>query len=261
MLVTNDDGVDAPGIIALATALVGAGHEVVVVAPAGDCSGQSAAIGPLDRDRPIPLATIEWSALPGVAVHAIAAPPATAVYAACLGRFGEPFDVVASGINPGANTGHLVLHSGTVGAALTAGGLGVPAMAVSIVHATDAQYEWATAGILAAAALPWVVQPDGGPRVLNLNVPNQPLTAIRGVRDARLAPYGTVWTVDASSLEGHVQLDFRGNDIPPEPGTDRALLLDGYASVTPLQVLERADLHGAAGAMTAALAERARTEH
>lgn len=84
VLVTNDDGVDAPGILALATAFAAAGHDVSVVAPAGDCSGQSAAIGPLDRTTPIPVARVDWPELPDVAVHAIAAPPATAVYAACL---------------------------------------------------------------------------------------------------------------------------------------------------------------------------------
>ena len=106
-----------------------------------------------------------WDELPDVPVLAIERPPATAVYLACLGAFGDRPDVVASGINPGANTGHLVLHSGTVGAALTAAGLGVPALAVSLRWSEDGEYQWDTAGALAVPALEWVARGDGTPRV------------------------------------------------------------------------------------------------
>ena len=123
---TNDDGVESPGIQALAAALAAGGHELLVVAPSGERSGSGAAIGRLHRSGPIACTDVEWPHLPGVAVHAIDSSPAAAVYAGCLGAFGPPPDIVASGVNPGANTGHLVLHSGTVGAALTAAVLGVP---------------------------------------------------------------------------------------------------------------------------------------
>ena len=122
ILVTNDDGVDAPGIKPLAVALAADGHDVVVVAPTSDRSGSGAAIGKLFGTEPPEIVRHVWPELPGVAVHALDAPPATAVLGAALGAFGDPPDLVASGINPGANTGHLVIHSGTVGAALTAAG-------------------------------------------------------------------------------------------------------------------------------------------
>ena len=159
ILVTNDDGVESPGIQALAAALAAAGHDLLVVAPSGERSGSGAAIGRLHRSGPMACTDVEWPHLPGVTVHAIDAPPAAAVYAGLLGAFGPGPDVVASGINPGANTGHLVLHSGTVGAALTAAALGVPALAVSI--AWGETFEWSTAATIGAAAIAWVAAPDG----------------------------------------------------------------------------------------------------
>jgi 5'-nucleotidase len=183
ILVTNDDGVDAPGIRPLAVALSADGHDVVVVAPTGDRSGSGAAIGKLFDVEPPEVVRHEWPELPGVGVHALDAPPATAVLAAALGAFGDPPDLVASGINPGANTGHLVIHSGTVGAALTAAGLDIPGLAVSMPWSTDQEYHWDTAAAFAVAAVDWVAKTDGGvPRVLNLNVPNLPIAEVLGVR-------------------------------------------------------------------------------
>jgi 5'-nucleotidase len=256
ILVTNDDGVESAGIVALTAALVREGHDCMVVAPSSDRSGASAAIGPLHRLGPIPLAEVRWPELPDVRVVAIDQPPATAVYAACLGGFGDPPDLVASGVNPGPNTGHLVLHSGTVGAALTAAGLGVPGIAVSI--AMGATFAWDTAAAIAAACVDWAAAPKGGPRVLNVNVPNCALNEVKGVREAHLAPYGTVWAGSADTADGHVQLEFTGNDVEGDPDTDLALVRAGYAAVTPLEGIARADLRGAATAASAALGTRGR---
>jgi 5'-nucleotidase len=257
ILVTNDDGVDSPGIVALATSLAKTGHEVVVVAPSTDRSGSSAAVGTLHRLEPMAVTPVEWPGLPDLRVLTVDTPPGMIVYAGCLGGFGESPDVVVSGINPGANTGHLVLHSGTVGAALTAAGLGVPGLAVSIGFGRgpnaltgDPEWCWETAATLAVGALDWVVDPEGGPRVLNLNAPNRPLSEVRGVREATLAPYGTVWAASADSGSGDLLLEFKGNDVEPDPDTDLALVRNGYASVTPLVAMSRAPVDGAAAAIT-----------
>lgn len=254
ILVTNDDGVDSPGLLALAAALDAAGHDVLVVAPAGDRSGASAAIGPLHRAGPIPVVAHSWPQLAHVRVMAIDTPPATAVYGALLGGFGEPPELVVAGINPGANTGHLVLHSGTVGAALTAVGLGVPGLAVSMARSETDEYEWATASTLAVAAVPWTADLANGPRVLNLNVPNCPLADLRGVREATLSVYGEVWVASADASSGDLRLEFKGSARDPAPGSDVALVRDGYASVTPLLGIERASGSGAAEAITSRLA-------
>jgi 5'-nucleotidase len=261
ILVTNDDGVESPGIVALAKALAETEHDVQVVAPSTERSGSSAAVGTLHRLEPMAVTPVSWPELPSVPVLMVDAPPAMIVYAGCLGGFGAAPDLVASGINPGANTGHLVLHSGTVGAALTAAGLGVPGLAVSIgfgrdrnVLRTDPTWHWETAATLAVGALRWVVDPDGGPRVLNLNAPNRPLSEVRGVREATLAPYGTVWAASADSGSGDLLLEFKGNDIEPDPDSDLGLVRAGYASVTPLLAMSRAPVDGAADAITRAVA-------
>jgi 5'-nucleotidase len=248
VLVTNDDGVASPGIVALASALHRAGHRIQVVAPVADLSGAGASIGPLHRSERIPVSEREWPELPGVPVLAIERPPATAVYLACLGAFGERPDVVASGINPGANTGHLVLHSGTVGAALTAAGLGISALAVSMRWDEHAHYHWETASTLAVPALDWVLE-QSGPTVLNLNVPNRPISELRGVRDAALAPYGEFWVASSDLRDGDLRIEFRGKTETPDPGTDEALLLEGYATVTPLLGIVAAPLKGAAASV------------
>lgn len=252
VLVTNDDGVESAGIVALTRALHDAGHDVFVVAPASDLSGAGASIGPLHRSDPIPVAEHHWDDLPDVRVLAIERPPATAVYLACLGAFGERPDVVASGINPGANTGHLILHSGTVGAALTAAGLGVPALAVSMKW-SETGYLWETAAQIAVPALDWVAAGKGTPRLLNLNVPNVALDDVLGVREATLAPYGEFWVASSDIRSGDLRIEFQGPAIQPDEQTDAALVVAGYATVTPLLGIVAAPLKGAAKSVENAL--------
>lgn len=229
VLITNDDGVEAPGLHALATAIAADGHEIVVVAPSGERSGSGAAIGRLHRSGPVAWTEVQWSDLPQASVHSVDLPPAAAVYAGCLGAFGPRPDVVASGVNPGLNYGHLVIHSGTVGAALTAAVLGIPAIAVSI--GWGEQEEWRTAATLASAALPWLGAAAAG-TVVNLNVPNVEPSAVRGVRPARLGGFNEEWS--ASTSPGELVLEYVGHDHEPEPDTDLAIVRTGYAAVTVL---------------------------
>jgi 5'-nucleotidase len=252
ILVTNDDGVDSPGIHALAAAMVADGHDVFVAAPTDDRSGAGASIGRMMSGGPPPVIRTVWDELPDLPVHAIDAPPAMAVFATCLGAFGDLPDLIASGINPGANTGHLVLHSGTVGAALTGAGYGIPAVAVSIDWSVENQYHWDVAARMAAAAAEWAAKPDGDARVLNLNVPNLPLQEIQGVREAEPAPAGEVWVASADVSQGDLKIEITGR-ADPAPGTDVALVHDGWVSVTPLMSIVRGQARGAAAAMVEAL--------
>src|SRR5919106_1774673 len=124
-LVTNDDGIDSAGIGMLARAAADAGLEVTVAAPSWDSSGASASLTAVEEDGRFLVESrtpdgageddhsdAEW--------YAVEAAPAFIVRAGVEGAFGEPPDVVLSGINLGQNTGAAVLHSGTVGAVLTA---------------------------------------------------------------------------------------------------------------------------------------------
>jgi 5'-nucleotidase len=132
VLVTNDDGVGSPGLHALARALVDDGHDVIVVAPDREMSGSAAAIGQVHLGEGIDAERVDLPRLDGVPAYAVSGPPGLCVLTARLGGFGDPPDVVVSGINPGCNTGRAVLHSGTVGAALTAANFGCRGLAVSI---------------------------------------------------------------------------------------------------------------------------------
>jgi 5'-nucleotidase len=236
ILVTNDDGIESVGLRVLAERLAADGHDVFVVAPTSDRSGAGAAIGPLHQSGPMPVVEHDWPAL-GRPAYAIDAPPAAAAYAACLGGFGAPPDIVVSGINPGPNTGHLVLHSGTVGAAMTGAVLGVPGLAVSI--GIGAPVHWASAAEYAAGAVDWVFARADTPLTLNMNVPNAPFAEIKGIREAELARYGSVWAATASGADGHVSIEFAGSETPAAPESDLAVLLDGYVAVTPLACIER----------------------
>lgn len=247
VLVTNDDGVEAPGLLALAEAMADAGHEVRVVAPSGERSGSGAAIGRLHRSGPIACTDVEWPSLPGVPVHALDVPPAAAVYAGFLGTFGPPPDAVVSGVNPGLNYGHLVLHSGTVGAALTAAALGVPGVAVSV--AWSEHPRWATAAAFVPAAVDWACSLTDRARTVNLNVPDLPRSEVRGVREATPAPFLEQWKAEAGP--GEVRLEYVGREHEPPEGSDLALVLDGYVAVSVLDGITPAAPSGAAAAIAA----------
>ena len=229
VLVTNDDGVGAPGLAALAVAAAGLGH-VVVVAPVDDRSGAGAAVAPAWLDDGIRLSKVFVDGL-GPA-YAVEGPPALCVLAGVSGGLGVRPRMVAAGVNRGPNTGLAILHSGTVGAALTAGNLGFPALAVSIDSTAPVHFD--TAAMVASSAIAWLLQAPAG-TVLNVNVPDLPFHQVRGVREAPLARFGTVAATMRTAGQGeaetlHVRLGSGGG--ASEGGTDAALLAAGFVTVT-----------------------------
>lgn len=234
VLVTNDDGVLAPGILPLAIAMVEAGHDVVVAAPLVEASGSGAAVGHLSADAPVAVERVALAGLDGVPTYGVGGPPGLIVLAARLGALGPVPDLVVAGINPGANTGRAVLHSGTVGAALTAANFGLSGLAVSQgTRPVDAQW-WETAAALAGPASRWLAaQPPA--TVLNLNVPNRRLDQLAGIRWAELAPSGTVRvSVDDEPDDTlRVELQLWGDDLPAD--CDAVLVDEGWATLTLLQ--------------------------
>jgi 5'-nucleotidase len=241
VLITNDDGIHAAGLRWLARAALAAGFEVVVAAPDYEASGSSAALTAVYRDRRLAVTPADLGADLPVEAFAVQASPGYVVMLAAIGTFGRRPDLVLSGINRGANTGQVVLHSGTVGAALTAANHGIPAMAVSL-DALPAEYfrsadgdwlHWATASEIACRCVSIVDQlpPD---TVLNINVPNRTLDALAGLRQARLAPFGHVQMAVAEAGEGYVRTTVERSTDRLAPDTDTALLGNGYATVTVL---------------------------
>jgi 5'-nucleotidase len=229
VLVTNDDGIDAPGLHALAREAVGRDLEVTVAAPERQSSGASASIIAGEEEGRI---AMERRALDGIDAPAFAVRggPGLIALIAARGAFGDPFDVVLSGVNHGANVGRAILHSGTVGAALTGGLNGAWGLAVSLdVGMRPEGFAWDSAARTALEVLPFLLSLQPG-SVVNLNVPNSPRH--RGVREAPLAPFGIVQTTLSERDEQHIRLAVEDLPNVPEPGTDAALLADGYATLT-----------------------------
>ena len=247
ILVTNDDGVHAPGLAPLAQALAATGHEVVVVAPEADSSGAGAGVGPVHRRGGVTYERVDLGL--DADVFAIDGLPAMAVIAVCLGGFGGRPDIVVAGINLGLNAGFSVLHSGTVGAALTATHFGLRSMAVSTEHSGDvAAVHWSSAAAIAAGAVGHLAKAPAG-TVLNVNVPNRPPNEIRGIRRAVLATSGTIRSA-VDHDDGYIELVLgrsrEGAATEEEPAadaaqpprdTDVAAVAAGFAALTPLRAV------------------------
>jgi 5'-nucleotidase len=247
VLITNDDGIESPGIVRLAAAARDAGLTVVVAAPIAEASGSSASITAHEEDGRVYVEERQLADLPEVEAYAVAAPPALITLIATRGAFGDPPDLVLSGINRGANTGHAILHSGTVGAALTAAANGRPALAVSLdVGLTPVgPPNWDSPARFVGDLIP-VLSRVEAPVVLNLNAPNVPAGEVRGLRHARLSSFGMVQAnIEVDS--GYVRMAVVDETSLHEPGTDSALLAEGYATVTaisPIFEISRIDLDG-----------------
>ncbi|HJR91473.1 MAG TPA: 5'/3'-nucleotidase SurE [Acidimicrobiia bacterium] len=235
ILITNDDGIGAPGIRILAAALAQV-HDVIVVAPEDESSGSGTGIGYFDPSRGVDVTPVE---LAGVeSAYALAGPPGLAVMSAMLGAFGEVPDLVVSGINAGINTGHSVVHSGTVGAVLTARTFGVAGLAVSL--AVSDPWHWETAARLACACVDWMAGRKDGSSTFNLNVPGTSAEELKGVRWADLDEFGYFRVAIADMPGQRVQFEVGPQEARLDPGSDTALLLQGFATLTPLTTVEPA---------------------
>lgn len=231
VLVSNDDGVDAPGIRILAEGLREAGHEVYVVAPDRDRSGAS---NSLTLDLPIRLKRIDHYTC------SVAGTPTDCVHLALTGMLEFEPNIVVSGINNAANLGDDVIYSGTVSAAMEGRFLGLPAVAVSLVTRNhDAKY-FETA---ARAAVEIVARLKSDPlpanTILNVNVPDLAWSDVRGFEVTRLG--------NRHRAEPCLQqADPRGGTVywigpaGPEqdagPGTDFHAVRAGCISITPIHV-------------------------
>lgn len=233
-LITNDDGIDSPGLHALAGVAADAGLDALIAAPAVDRSGASASLASVQHEGRVVITRHEIGPA-GVDSVAVEAAPAFIVHAAMAGAFGPPPDVVLSGINRGPNTGHSILHSGTVGAAFTASHHGRWGLAVSSQAWDESGIECAVAA--AGRALAWLLQTPAG-TVVNINTPACPAGTLRGLRRARLAAFGAVEAQVHERGEGWVTLTYADVDADHEPDTDAALLAAGFATCTVLRAVQ-----------------------
>jgi 5'-nucleotidase len=233
-LVTNDDGVASEGLGRLARSAVAFGLDVVVAAPLHESSGSSAALAAVQDGQRIVVEDRTLPGLDGVPVFGVDAAPGFIALIATREAFGPAPDIVLSGVNRGLNAGHAVLHSGTVGAAMTARVNGCRAMAVSI--DVGEVVHWDTVEPVLGRTLPLLVELEW-PVVLNVNIPNVPETELLGIRQAALASFGAVQTTISRLGSGSLQIGVADRVSELEPGTDASLVASNFATVTALEPL------------------------
>ncbi|WP_285352686.1 5'/3'-nucleotidase SurE [Pseudomonas sp. ME-P-057] len=228
ILISNDDGVTAPGLAALHGALAGYA-DCVVIAPDQDKSGASSS---LTLDRPLHPHTLDngFISLNGT--------PTDCVHLGLNGLLPDEPDMVVSGINLGANLGDDVLYSGTVAAALEGRFLQRPSFAFSFLSRQVDNL--ATAAHFARLLVEAHERLDLPPRtVLNVNIPNLPLAHVRGIQLTRLGhrtrAAAPVRVVDPRGKAGY-WIAAAGDAEDGGPGTDFHAVMQGYVSITPLQL-------------------------
>jgi 5'-nucleotidase len=228
ILVTNDDGVLAPGIFALATAMRALG-EVEVIAPS---TNQSAGGHKKTLFQDIPTSRAELE--DGTPALAVTGSPADCIALAALGVMEWPVRIVVSGVNRGANMGQDITYSGTVTAALESTINGVPAVAISL-DQRDANdpADYALAAQIAVSVVERVLEKGLPPfTILNLNVPKGAVKGLRltrqGLRIYRdeLEKAGDIYRIGGPEPGGVID----------EEGTDLWAVHNGYASLTPIHL-------------------------
>jgi 5'-nucleotidase len=227
ILVTNDDGIYAPGLQYLSDAMKAIG-EIAVVAPDRNRSGSSSA---LTLDRPLRATEIAPNR------YSVQGTPTDCVHLATTGLFVDPPRLVISGINAGSNLGDDVFYSGTVAAAIEGRVMGFPAIAISLAGKHE---HFDTAAIVAQKIVKKLItNPFPSDTILNINVPDLPINEIRGYEVTRL---GTRHAAEPVIR----QMDPRGNLVywiglpgleqDAGPGTDFHAIHSNIVSITPLQL-------------------------
>jgi 5'-nucleotidase len=270
LLLTNDDGIDSVGLHVLARRMRDLG-EVVIIAPNQEYSGAGAALGALHLIKP----EVRRAVVDGVdEVWSVSGPPALCVMFARLGAFGKSFDLVVSGINPGANVGRSVYHSGTVGACLTARNGGISGVAVSQAvrgfgvegqawdEMLDGQQWDAAAEVAHHVVAGLIADLPADPVVINVNVPNVAHDEISGWQHAEVGMEmpRRMSTASLEPLQGHtdaykVSMSW-GEPVDLPAHTDGGLIERNVVAVSclgRLAAVQRTDIAAVEASLTAAL--------
>lgn len=236
ILLTNDDGVAAPGLALLEQVAASFSDDVWVVGPAEEQSGTGHS---LTLTKPIRLRQL------GEKRFAVAGTPTDAVMMAVAHIMRDsPPDVVLSGINRGANLGEDVTYSGTVSAAMEGALAGFPSIALSQVYAREGMGDTvpfaAAEGWAKRVLRPLLAQPLAPRTLVNVNFPALGAEEVQGIRVVRqgLRDYGRLRIDQRTDPRGYPYFWFALGDWPQTPGhdTDLGAISDGYVSVTPLHL-------------------------
>ena len=235
LLLTNDDGYQSEGLLALLQELQG-DHRLFVSAPDRQRSAAGASMTIRAELRATP---VTYAAFPDVPAYAVSGTPVDCARLG-VGHLFPGIDAVVSGINLGPNCGSDVIYSGTCSAAQEAAMHGYPALALSLNGHHDRPFvQFETAARLARRGLALLkAKPLPFGRYYSINVPDLPLSAVKGIRYGRLSPicYGTTYE-ERRDADGSLLLFERGERLPGEDGfrdADEYWIAQGYATVTAL---------------------------
>ncbi len=225
ILVTNDDGIHAPGLKCLEESLATVG-EVTVVAPDKEMSASSQAIS---THTPLRVRRLDERH------YAVSGTPADTVIIALYNLLPRKPDLLVSGINPGGNLGEAVVYSGTVAAAVEGALHGVPSFAMSL--ATRKSLDFSSAATFAAQLAAKVLE-EGLPEgvMLNVNVPRGEVRGVRLTRQSQKISQNLVVEKKDPRGRPYYWLDETTQLDQVEPDSDYAAILDHEISITPLQV-------------------------
>ena len=233
ILITNDDGIFAPGINELAKALVKKGHELLIAAPGSDMSCVSHG---LTLRRPLHADPTRLEGLAGVRAYAIDGLPCDCVRLA-LGNLDFAPDVIVSGINNASNLGTDAVYSGTVSAAIEGFMVNIPSIAVSK-DTFDPVYMDEAAAFF-ADMLPELMRFfESGAGMLNVNIPSAKREDYKGIRAARTELQSYELAFDEQlEPEGRIAYRVRPGKltiIDEEEETDERMMREGFVVITPL---------------------------
>lgn len=229
LLLSNDDGYQAPGLTALRAAVAEMCDDLVTVAPDRNRSGAS---NSLTLERPLRVTRVAEG------LYSVDGTPTDCVHLATTGLFEQDADMVVSGINHGANLGDDVLYSGTVAAATEGRSLGLPAVAISLVGENPRHYD--TAARVAVAVVRLLIdRPLPNDTILNVNVPDLTFEALGGYAATRLGNrHRAERLIEDSDPRGRpiFWIGRAGGEADAGQGTDFHAVAQGQVSITPIQI-------------------------
>jgi 5'-nucleotidase len=236
---TNDDGIASDGLWAAARGLVRVGR-LIIIGTTDDWSGGSASIRLTMGARLTRFGEMPDGPGPNVEAYSIDAAPGGAILAGMMTGLFEPFDLVVSGANYGINVGGDLVHSGTLGAAVTGFQRGVSAFAISADRGANygQPQRWDGVADVSERVARWLLARRGAPLLLNVNVPNRPFAEMTGVRLVRPVSWSNIdrarllarpdpgggWRVWAS-------ID-RVVPYPDDPETDSGAVMAGQIAIS-----------------------------
>ena len=228
ILISNDDGIDAIGITILRELATALSDDIWVIAPSDNRSGASRSIT-LRRDVVIEEISPKTYKCSGT--------PSDCIIFGMAEILDQPPDLVLTGINHGMNVADDILYSGTVAGAMEASLLGVPAIALSQRHGRDDPIDYAASRLYGERVIRHIMQLGIPPRtVMNVNFPKTNPADIKGLKPAHLDRHKLGDVIINGGAPNHYRLGPLNSDPATSDGSDRAVLNDGWISLTPLMM-------------------------